>query len=564
MQSALDQTDLGELMDMADLAQRDFAGTKGEVLVVSGPGLVAQKDTEREAAARREAEARHAHALKVPRRPAWTPDMTPEQLDDQERDAFLQWRRALAAAEEEESLVLTPFEKNLEVWRQLWRVLERSDIIVQVLDARDPLRYRCEDLEAFAREIAPSKRTVLLLNKADLLPKEAREAWAAYFDGLGVEYVLWSAHLAAKEAEMQAQLCRQADLGADVDVEASMAVWRQQQHAGSGRARVVFRDELVGVMEAKAREAASEVGGGDAGGPVTVGMVGYPNVGKSSTINAVFGGKRVAVAATPGKTKHFQTLHVHDSLVLCDCPGLVFPSFASSKPEMVAAGVIPIDRLTDIRQPVDVVARRVARPYWSLCYGRINIPRPGPLEDPKRPPTAAEVLRGLCTLRGWVNGSGLPDETRGGRQILKDYVDGHLLSFEYPPGHDGPRHALPAEFDLRADARASQASAALADGADSLAAGSVAAEGPGGVPAPAPLDEEAAAAELARDMEMMGIGQGKAKARRPDYKFQKKEKKGKGQRGKGAYGINMDGTGDGMGVLRGKRGGILPAHLSGS
>jgi large subunit GTPase 1 len=50
----------------------------------------------------------------------------------QERSSFLAWRRNLAALEEEEGLVLTPFEKNLEVWRQLWRVLERSDIVVQV------------------------------------------------------------------------------------------------------------------------------------------------------------------------------------------------------------------------------------------------------------------------------------------------------------------------------------------------------------------------------------------------------------------------------------------------
>ncbi len=50
----------------------------------------------------------------------------------QERTAFLAWRRNLAQLEEQERLVLTPFEKNLEVWRQLWRVLERSDIVVQV------------------------------------------------------------------------------------------------------------------------------------------------------------------------------------------------------------------------------------------------------------------------------------------------------------------------------------------------------------------------------------------------------------------------------------------------
>lgn len=52
-----------------------------------------------------------------------------------------------------------------------------------------------------------------------------------------------------------------------------------------------------------------------------VGLVGYPNVGKSSTINALFGSKKTAVAPTPGKTKHFQTLFISNTLCLCDCPG---------------------------------------------------------------------------------------------------------------------------------------------------------------------------------------------------------------------------------------------------
>ena len=54
---------------------------------------------------------------------------------------------------------------------------------------------------------------------------------------------------------------------------------------------------------------------------LVVGLVGYPNVGKSSTINALFGSKKTAVAPTPGKTKHFQTLNVSASMCLCDCPG---------------------------------------------------------------------------------------------------------------------------------------------------------------------------------------------------------------------------------------------------
>ena len=43
-----------------------------------------------------------------------------------------------------------------------------------MLDARDPLRYRSEDLEAYARELNPSKGSLMLLNKADLLPAPLR------------------------------------------------------------------------------------------------------------------------------------------------------------------------------------------------------------------------------------------------------------------------------------------------------------------------------------------------------------------------------------------------------
>ena len=78
------------------------------------------------------------HRLALPRRPAWSEGQSAEAVDAQERAAFVAWRRELAAVEEGEGLVLTPFEKNLEVWRQLWRVLERSHIVVQ---ARPALQF---------------------------------------------------------------------------------------------------------------------------------------------------------------------------------------------------------------------------------------------------------------------------------------------------------------------------------------------------------------------------------------------------------------------------------------
>jgi len=87
----------------------------------------------------------------------------------------------------------------LEVWRQLWRVIERSDLIVQIVDARNPLLFRTEDLEKYVLEVDPEKRNLLLVNKADLMTLEQRKGWADWFEGQGIRFAFYSARL-AKEA----------------------------------------------------------------------------------------------------------------------------------------------------------------------------------------------------------------------------------------------------------------------------------------------------------------------------------------------------------------------------
>jgi large subunit GTPase 1 len=147
--------------------------------------------------------------------------MTPVELDRQEREAFLSWRRGLADLAEKEELLLTPFERNIEVWRQLWRVLERSQLVVQIVDARNPLRFRCEDLEAYVGDIEGSegekgssgveteegrkgkRRSLLLVNKADLLTRSQRIKWANYFDANGVQFAFYSAMDAAALLEQE-------------------------------------------------------------------------------------------------------------------------------------------------------------------------------------------------------------------------------------------------------------------------------------------------------------------------------------------------------------------------
>ena len=91
--------------------------------------------------------------LRIPRRPEWNSKMSVAELREKENEAFLAWRRQLAAWEEKNyTTALTPFEKNIEVWKQLWRVVEKSDILVQVVDGRDILFFRCDDLEKYVVE----------------------------------------------------------------------------------------------------------------------------------------------------------------------------------------------------------------------------------------------------------------------------------------------------------------------------------------------------------------------------------------------------------------------------
>lgn len=427
----------------------DDAAAASTTLISLDPGSVNDETTSPEDVRKQQKreEALHADSLRVPRRPPWTPDMSADGLNASETQAFLTWRRSLARLEENKKLVLTPFEKNLDIWRQLWRVVERSDLLVMVVDSRDPLFYRCPDLEAYAREVDEHKRTLLLVNKADLLPASIREKWAEYFRAHDILFIFWSAKAATAALEGK-------KLGSSLEDD-------NMGRANSLDSKIYGRDELLTRLQSEAEEivnrrknsgssdtvpsnlkpASENTAGSSSSSNVVVGFVGYPNVGKSSTINALVGQKRTGVTSTPGKTKHFQTLIISDKLTLCDCPGLVFPSFSSSRYEMIACGVLPIDRMTEHRESVQVVADRVPRHVIEEIY-KIRLPKPKSYEPQSRPPLAAELLRAYCASRGYVASSGLPDETRAARQMLKDYIDGKLPHYKMPPSTSNEEQAL--------------------------------------------------------------------------------------------------------------------------
>jgi large subunit GTPase 1 len=474
MRSVTEQGALDDFLSTAELAGTDFTAEKmNNVKIIhkdqKNPYLLSA--TEERNVTRKHKE--NKNRLTVPRRPKWDEHTTPQELDTMERESLLLWRRGLAELQENNDLLMTPFERNLEVWRQLWRVIERSDLVVQIVDARHPLLFRSEDLEDYVKEVDSKKNNLLLVNKADMMTLQQRQAWADYFHEAGINYKFFSAELAKEMNEARAleeeseddseEYIDESDIEEGIEAEDDAlakeakkidlqdkqeenAEWADEETVAvkGGGVAVSDEDERTRILttedlEALFLEHAPEVDTGPNGEPrkTSIGLVGYPNVGKSSTINALIGAKKVSVSATPGKTKHFQTIHLSEKVVLCDCPGLVFPNFATTKAELVCAGVLPIDQLREYTGPAGLVAQRIPQPFLEALYGMKMHIRPQE-EGGTGIPTSDEVLRAYATARGFsTQGLGQPDESRAARYILKDYVKGKLL-FCHPPPVDPP------------------------------------------------------------------------------------------------------------------------------
>ncbi|KAG8740975.1 hypothetical protein FRC10_003513 [Ceratobasidium sp. 414] len=505
LQSVTQEGNLEEFLNTAQLAGREFTAERQNITIIQTtnansitPNPYLLSSQEEQATLQRHAQNKDRLRPDSCNRPPWTRDLTTSQLERQEREAFLEWRRNIAQLQEAENFLLTPFERNIAVWRQLWRVLERAHLVVQIVDARNPLRFRCADLDSYVHDVeGPEgesgsgakglRRCLLLVNKADLLTVDQRRGWAEHFEKEGIQYAFFSAAnaKALQEAKRLAEGAshghgehetRPASDEIDTEDEAEAPDHAETADPEPSHAQTFPNDSIEepavqGDPEADAHHLPVDAGEADdprtrvlsvleleelflssapdlgtfatpanpAPAKLVVGLVGYPNVGKSSTINALLGEKKVSVSSTPGKTKHFQTIHLSPAIVLCDCPGLVFPQFATTKAALVCDGVLPIDQMREYVGPVGLVVRQVPRRILEGTYG-LRIRRRGVEDggtDDGEEVTAEDLLVSYAIARGFARaGQGLPDEARAARYILKDYVAGKLLFSHPPPGID--------------------------------------------------------------------------------------------------------------------------------
>ncbi|GET85753.1 hypothetical protein, conserved [Leishmania tarentolae] len=560
LKSIWETNDLENFLSIADAREEGYFAERDVRVVIGGRVHVVQHDK----VIPQQMPTDDAHvdwlklseSLTIPKRPEWSCKMAAEELQAAEKKAFVDWRRSLAQMEEEHKVLLTPYERNLEVWRQLWRVVERADVVLVILDARNPLMFRSFDFETYVRSIKNSKgepkKVVLLLNKSDLLTEAQRRAWAAYFQQRGDDFFFFSAKplqpLAANHTEDTAtssnamtgneeekdapeddndapldsdgvQLTASQEkaaldkvmrhrkektrhhkktLRAPVEVKnpyelsAMRETLKRQAHAPKVREEKPLTEEERARNSRTAAAAASvkrepwavldpvqlldqlallrqEAGVTDVNTPLMVGLVGYPNVGKSSTINAILGCKKVVVSATPGKTKHFQTLMIPNErrVALCDCPGLVFPSFATTKAQMVCDGILPVDTATDTLEATATICRRLPR---LVLEEELNISLLVEDDIDESDSLAERLLNALARRRGYMASHDRPNKARASKELLKLYVDGYFVYVEPPPTY------RPDAATLSLDRYVAQHASASPVAASSLCGGGAVAE----------------------------------------------------------------------------------------
>lgn len=364
--------------------------------------------------------------LSIPKRPKWKEGISKEEFNKMEKEAFLAWRKALAEEEMKKmDMTITPFEKNIEVWKQLWLVVERCQLLFQIVDGRNPLYFRCPDLDKYIKDVDKLKESVLIVNKADLMSKEIRKNWADYFKFHGIKYIFFSALEELAKVE-----------DGTIEKEQNTPTEPKESQGHEDEYKIYNRKDLIKFIKEETDKIQKQIDEEKKSNPDKkdkragnfVGFIGYPNVGKSSIINVLMKTKKVGVAMMPGKTKHYQTLFLppeefetftlqEKSICLMDCPGLVFPSFTASKADMLVNGIFPIDTLKDYHSPTQIIIQRIPARILNSFY-KIQLPDIY---------SAKQFLQVLAEKRGFYTGNALPDEAKTAKLVLKDYVSGKLL-----------------------------------------------------------------------------------------------------------------------------------------
>ncbi|KAK8237793.1 NUC091 domain-containing protein [Phyllosticta capitalensis] len=252
------------------------------------------------------------------------------------------------------------------IWNELYKVIDSSDVIIHVLDARDPLGTRCRSVEKYMKEEAPHKHLIFVLNKCDLVPTKIAAAWVRY---LSKEYPTLAFHASINNSFGKGSL---------------ISLLRQFSALHSNRKQI------------------------------SVGMIGYPNTGKSSIINTLRKKKVCTTAPIPGETKVWQYVTLMKRIYLIDCPGIVPPNANDTDADLLLRGVVRVERTENPEQYVAAALAKCKKQHVERTYELSGYT------------DATDFLEQLARKGGRLLKGGEADLDGVAKMVLTDFLRGKL------------------------------------------------------------------------------------------------------------------------------------------
>ena len=261
--------------------------------------------------------------------------------------------------------------------RQITESLKDIDLVIEIVDARIPLSSRNPVID----ELTKNKHRLLILNKRDLADPGVTGQWISYFSQTkGIK----SLSLSSTE---EGNLNKVMRIGKNLCKEEQWFTRR----------------------------------------PVYAMITGIPNVGKSTLLNKLAGGRKAPVSNKPGVTKNLQRFSLPGGFDLMDTPGVLWPKFEDQNVGYRLAVIGSIkDSILDLQDIARYTYLYLSTAYPEKIRSRFKIE--------KLPPDHTEGINLIGRKRGFLLKGGIVDYDRACRLLIQETRDGKLgpVSFEVP------------------------------------------------------------------------------------------------------------------------------------